>query len=320
MSTRASPRTIGVFVLSGLGLAVASVAVFGSGNLFSQTHQFVSFFDASVGGLGPGSAVKFRGVPVGTVEGVYLRLAEVPQDPTDNSIPVIFNIDADLIAGRGAVLDLGNAAAVDSLINTLGMSASLASESLVTGQQYVALDMYVARERFYVGTEGSGLIEIPTVRTGFEEIQSQLQDVISGVSSLDLAGLLEDVRGVIASVREQIEGGEMAEIGNRAMEAFDVLDLTLADIRGLVSAADSTLGPMAENLDESVELLRGTADNLDETLDTVQEAFEPDGTLLYRVDVALRDMAEAARSFRNLADYLERNPSALIRGRPDNQE
>jgi paraquat-inducible protein B len=67
-------------------------------------------------------------------------------------------------------------------------------------------------------------------------------------------------------------------------------------------------------------LLRGTADNLDETLDTVQEAFEPDGTLLYRVDVALRDMAEAARSFRNLADYLERNPSALIRGRPDNQE
>ncbi|MDX1394327.1 MAG: qaraquat-inducible protein B, partial [Gemmatimonadota bacterium] len=61
-------------------------------------------------------------------------------------------------------------------------------------------------------------------------------------------------------------------------------------------------------------------DEFSGTMGTVREAIEPHGRLAYRLDVALRDLAEAARSFRALADYLERNPSAIIRGRPDPEE
>lgn len=320
MSRRASPRAIGIFVIAGIGLAVASVLLFGSGRLFNTTYPFVAFFESNVGGLGPGSAVKFRGVNVGTVEGVYLGLAEIPQEFENNRIPVIFNIDADLIAGRGAVLDLGNPATIDTLINVRGMSASLATESLVTGRQYVALDMSPDRERHFVGTAGSDHIEVPTVRTGFEEIQSNLQDLIADVSDLDLDGLFEDVRGVVQGLRDQVEGGDLAGLGNRVERALDGLELTLAETRRFIASADSTLAPVAGNLDESVAVLRDAADEFDGTMETVRGALAPDGRLLYRVDVALRDMAEAARSFRNLADYLERNPSALVRGRPDNEE
>jgi len=43
MSGRASPRAIGVFVIAAIGLAVGSVAVFGSGRLFHETHEFVGW-------------------------------------------------------------------------------------------------------------------------------------------------------------------------------------------------------------------------------------------------------------------------------------
>ncbi|MFV1988317.1 MAG: MlaD family protein [Gemmatimonadota bacterium] len=319
MSRRASPRVIGAFVVAGIGLAVASVAIFGSGPLFPNTYPFVAFFDSGVGGLGPGSPVKFRGVTVGSVEAVFLRIAEVQQEPDDASIPVIFNINADLIAGRGATLDLSNPASLDSLID-LGMAASLGTESLVTGRQYVALDMYPDRERRLVGTEGTDLIEIPTVRTGFEEIQEKMQDVISNVAALDLEGLFEDVRGVVTSLREQIEGGDLENLKERATTALEGLDLTLAEFREFLSTADSLLVPIASDMGESVSLLRNVATEVDSTLATLRGAVEPRGRLAYRLDVALKDLADAARSFRNLADYLERNPSALIRGRPEDKE
>ncbi len=289
MSRRASPRVIGAFV---------------------------AFFDSDVGGLGPGSPVKFSGVTVGSVEEVHLRLAQVPQELNDTSIPIIFNIDADLIAGRGATLDLSDPTALDSLIDR-GMAASLGTESLVTGRQFVDLNMYPDRERRFVGTEGTGLIEIPTVKTGFEEIQSQLQDVISELAALDLAGLFEDVRGVVSGVRGQIEDGDLSGLRDRAATALEGLDLTLKEFRDFLVSADSLLVPIAANMDESVDMLRGVASEVDTTLATVRGAVEPDGRLAYRLDVALKDLADAARSFRNLADYLERNPSALLRGRPE---
>jgi paraquat-inducible protein B len=319
MSGRASPRAIGLFVVAGIGLAIGAVAVFGSGQLFKDTHEFVSFFESEVGGLGPGSPVKYRGVTVGSVEGVYLRLASIPQEPTDNSIPVIYNLDANLLAGRGAALDLDNPASIDSLIE-MGITARLSTESLVTGRQYVDLDMLPDRERRYVVTSPSDLVEIPTVRTGLEEIQQELQDVISDISELDLPGLFEDVRRVVVSVREQVDQGDIGDLGNRLATTMEGFDETLAAVRTLVASADSTLGPVAANLDESVATIRGAADQFEGTLEAVQGTIEPEGRLAYRLDIVLRDLAEAARSFRNLADFLERNPAALVRGRPDNQE
>ncbi|MDX1396290.1 MAG: MlaD family protein, partial [Gemmatimonadota bacterium] len=178
MSRRASPRAIGAFVVAGTALAIASVAVFGSGRLFSRTHQFVSYFDANVGGLDPGAPVKFSGVPVGSVEGVFLGLGGIQSDPSASGIPVVYNIDANLIAGRGGSVDLSDPAMIDSLISDLGMAASLATESLVTGRQYIELGMYRDRQRRFAEVPGSEYVEIPTVRTGFEEIQSQLQDLV----------------------------------------------------------------------------------------------------------------------------------------------
>ena len=61
MTGRASPRTIGLFVLAGLGLAVASVVVFGSGAFEPEPFMVETYFDTSVTGLEVGGKVLLRG-------------------------------------------------------------------------------------------------------------------------------------------------------------------------------------------------------------------------------------------------------------------
>jgi paraquat-inducible protein B len=43
--------------------------------------------------------------------------------------------------------------------------------------------------------------------------------------------------------------------------------------------------------------------------------LRPDSPLLYQASQTLADMSGAAQAVRPLADYLDRNPDAIIRGR-----
>ena len=132
--------------------------------------------------------------------------------------------------------------------------------------------------------------------------------------------MFEDVRATIANVRAISDRDDFRTVSEVLEESLSSFDSTLVAIRGFLASADSLLAPLASHADESVTRLRGSADQLDSTLEAVRGAFEPDGRLAYRLDVALRDLAEAASSFRNLANYLERNPSAMIRGRPEDNK
>ena len=136
-SRRANPKLIGGFVIAGIGLVVAATLIFGSFTLFQPTNRFVVFFQGTVDGLKVGSAVLFRGVPLGQVEEVGIRY-----DPTDKSfeIPVIIRIRPGVIAKYSPPSTL-RMAGLEQLIDE-GLRARLETSSLVTGQQVVQLNFF----------------------------------------------------------------------------------------------------------------------------------------------------------------------------------
>ena len=68
----AKPAAVGGFVLGALIIVVVAILFFGGPQAFSSKTKAVVYFDGSVGGLGPGSPVTFRGVRVGSVSAVAL--------------------------------------------------------------------------------------------------------------------------------------------------------------------------------------------------------------------------------------------------------
>src|ERR1043166_5860308 len=95
MGKKASPFTIGAFVVAAVALAVVGVIVFGSGRFFRRTEKCVIYFKRSVNGLRVGAPVKVKGVEIGAVNRILLRLGSLALQPEDVRIPVIIEIDRD---------------------------------------------------------------------------------------------------------------------------------------------------------------------------------------------------------------------------------
>jgi len=75
------------------------------------------------------------------------------------------------------------------------------------------------------------------------------------------------------------------------------------------------------------ERLEATARDAGETLKEgrvalreLRDTLAADSPLLYELTTSLKELSAAARAVRSLAEYLERNPSALVRGKPVAQE
>ncbi|HZC46127.1 MAG TPA: MlaD family protein, partial [Candidatus Acidoferrum sp.] len=122
MGKRVNAATVGAFVLGGIGLILAAVVVFGSGNLFRKMHEFVIYFPGDVNGLRIGAPVKFKGVEIGQVKRIKLRLEqEVNRDNgklrADVRIPVIIELDEEKIVSHGGTeIDLDDPHTVPNLI------------------------------------------------------------------------------------------------------------------------------------------------------------------------------------------------------------
>jgi paraquat-inducible protein B len=68
--------------------------------------------------------------------------------------------------------------------------------------------------------------------------------------------------------------------------------------------------------DQTLASARGTFGNADKTLGSADKLIEPDSLLGGALGETLQEINRMARSLRGLADYLERHPEALLRGKP----
>jgi len=107
-----------------------------------------------------------------------------------------------------------------------------------------------------------------------------------------IPGQLEGIEANVASIIKKLDQVPFKGIG-------DDLQATIAELdRTLVSA-------------------RGTLDSGRGTLDNASKLIEPNAGLSAEIVNTLQEISRAARSMRVLADYLERHPEALIRGKTE---
>lgn len=322
MSRRANPVLIGGFVIGGAVLAVIAIVVFGSGQLFRDTRTFISFFEGSVSGLDVGSVVRFRGIDVGSVQDVLLDLPNVGRDGRDLRIAVIYDLDRANLESRGATARLDDPFDIDTLI-ALGIHAELATESLVTGRKYIALDLDPDQPFAMEPVPGAPYPEIPTVTTGLERIEEEAYSLIAQLGAVRLDTLVTVATEAFGQIGELAGSADLAAAVGRLPETIGRLDATITDLQALLVRVDSSLTPMSEGVRRTSEQATATFQQLDATLadvgvvlDGMGGMLEPQSPLFVQFERAMTDLSGASRALRDLADYLERNPSALIRGRP----
>jgi paraquat-inducible protein B len=318
-SKRASPTLVGVFVLGALAIALAGLAVFGSGKLFRRTAQFVMVFGGSVNGLSVGAPVKFRGVQVGSVTQIKLSLPGMTLP--ELRIPVFIEIDQDLVSKLGGMINPAEPTSFAALIDE-GLRAQLQLESIVTGVLFVELDLFPGSPVNLFLPKESGYLEIPTQPTLLQEASQTGADLIAKLRDVDFDGLVSSIRDAARSVDDLVGSPELRQTLVAAREAMVSARDTLTEIRpripqlanGVDSASNRLQGSL-KRFDATLGSLDTALGSLDTTLGSVNRLADPSAPLVYQLTTTLGDLGAAAKSVRELADYLDRNPSAIITGR-----
>jgi paraquat-inducible protein B len=308
---RTSPALIGAFVVGAVALAVAAVVVLGSGRFFRHTREYVSFFDGSLNGLRVGAPVKFRGVEVGTVRRILLRLDEGGLPPAEIRLPVIFELDFDAIeAGGGRIRPENIPEAIEQ-----GLRARLATESFVTGILYVALDYRPDTPINLFLPPDSARQEVPTVPTAMEEMESTARQVIAKVAEIDVKGLVESARATLDAIREVAESPGLRAGADELGGTMERIDAAVASLEELADATRAEVGPLGQSLRQASDRAAVALEQATDTLKGIDTALAPDSAIVYDARRALNELVWAARAVREFADYLERNPGALVRGK-----
>ena len=352
MARRANPALIGGFVVGAVMLAVAGLVLFGGGRFFRQTRPLVAYFEGSVKGVSVGAPVTFRGAKVGAVTNV-----RVVVDPERFTIvtPVFFEIEADRLrdaAGHKLTLRRDIRENMKKLI-ARGLRAELEMQSFVTGQVGIALDFDPQAPVRLTGLS-RGAVEVPTVPSDIEKLTRTIQNMPVEEIMAAAKDTLETVRDLLQSPQtretlrslqnasrrseETLAAAEklirhvdgqveplMAEITATAKSARGALGEAQATLTRLTPTVETTMKDaqtLAKNADERLDRLTVSLDRtltgLDRTLNGADEVIGEGSSTRYSLETALDDLSGAAQSIRVLADYLERNPNALVFGKGRN--
>jgi paraquat-inducible protein B len=125
------------------------------------------------------------------------------------------------------------------------------------------------------------------------------------VNSPELAELL-------TGVNEFVNSGELLGIVTHTNEAID-------DVQALVSNIDGRVGDVSTSAELTFAKVNETLGGVQKTLDAARQSLSiaAEGSpMRYEFEKMLGELTAAARSIRLLAEYIERNPDALLRGKP----
>jgi paraquat-inducible protein B len=253
----------------------------------TEIRSFVMYFKGSLRGLSAGAPVELNGITVGEVKGVDV---EYEQNAGTLRFPVDVEIYPQRLRGHAphsrptGARDASEAASrilIDALV-AHGLRAELKAGNLLTGQMFIALDMHQDATKDKVAWSEQPAI-FPTISNGLDDIQDS-----------------------VACIARKLNKVPFDQLSIRLMSAMNSLDQTLKSVDHLVQNVDSNLAPQVQStLAEAQAAMKNAKDLLGQDSPSQNDL----GTTLLQV-------SRAAKSISALADYLERHPESLLRGKP----
>src|SRR5262245_898197 len=265
----------------------------------SISARYVLHFHESLRGLSVGAPVTFLGLPGGEVTAVGLEV-----DPATKSIRgrveivayperLIAQLTAEQ-AATGEILERDiqkRRAFVENMVEKRGLRAQLRSGNLITGQLYVAFDFFPGARPAKINWRREP-VEFPVVPSTVQDIEAKLTNIVAKLAKRPLDAIGADRRKPLRSC-----GQTLTDAGQALTGIDTVVTPGLSNTRGkerkAIGAADRVLN------------------NTDATLVGRDAPAQQD------LRDALQEITRAARSLRVLADYLERHPESLIRGKTE---
>ncbi len=230
METRASYLLVGSFVLVLTAALIAVVIWLGGTEFDRKTARYMSYFTGDVTGLGVGNAVRYRGVPVGSV-------VDIAIDPKNvERVRVIMEV-------------------TETTPIKIDTVAQLALQG-ITGVAFIQLTGGTHKSAALKRPKGKALPVIASRKSVIQQVLSRLPTIIEKVLVVaDRVTLLFDDKNITA-VSKTLEN--LQELTKNASSTTD-------DARRLIEEAQSAAGA----LKETATAIRSLTENIGKQVDPV---------------------------------------------------
>jgi paraquat-inducible protein B len=261
----------------------------------SESERYVLYFSDSLQGLSVGAPVSMLGLPIGEVTDIGLDFASETQSIRTRVEIMTYQYRLLRHLGKTDVATLKTMSReerhkiMQHLVEGKGMRAQLRAVSLISGQQYVAIEYFP---------------DAPKARIDWAEDPPRFPVV---------PGKMENIELQLKSILAKFDRMPVDEIGKDLKMTLQTLDNTLRSADRALTRVDAETLPEAKKTLEDLRRALTAAERVLSSTDNV--LLGPDAPAQQELRDALQEIARSARAIRLLADYLERNPEALLRGK-----
>lgn len=266
---------------------------------------YLVYFDGSVRGLDVGAPVEFRGLRIGSVAEVRLDF-----DPASDRIriPVMLEIEPQRLLGdiAPAQMEREKHQHMAQLVRR-GLRAQLKSGSLLTGE--LVIDLVLLPQAPAAELDTSGPVPVlPSVPNTLDELQASVSRILDTIAKLPLDQLVTSLAGTATKV-EDLVGSPGVQ------DAVEALGPALVQLQSTLGKVDQDASPLLASLKHAADTAVVTLRDTQTTMSSIRGTIGPQSTMAGDVEDLLQELTRAAQSIRSFANYLDRHPEALIRGR-----
>jgi phospholipid/cholesterol/gamma-HCH transport system substrate-binding protein len=312
METRASYVAVGSFVLILMvGLVVFAVWLGGSG-LREDADRYLIYFSGNVTGLQDGSQVRYRGIPVGTVEDVRID----PDNVEQVEVRIAVRKNTPVVQGTVASLEIqGLTGGAFILLSGGAQGASrLAHEE---GKEYAVIPSRTSGLQAIVDT-------VPQLLDRLSEISRQVQKIFSEDNRRNITEILANVNTLtgalaqrstqLATTIERIDGLTQ-NLDGLVTEARADLNKITTGATGFLSTTDTKVNATVDDARAMIASLRQSADGVARLLRQSGpgvESFSTDG--LYEITQLITQLRQLTDNLNRTLSRLDRSPAQFLFG------
>lgn len=249
-------------------------------------------FDGSVGDLKEGDGIKLRGFPVGEVKTTSFHYDaandKVITPVTIALCPNLFHIEHATATNPQQSLKAMMSQLVDE-----GLRANLDRDPPLIGGYQVSLEMVPGAPKASLNL-AQNPPEIPVAPGG------GLQSIVDKFKNVPIDQIAQNALDITHQIDQIVASPKLKD--------------TVAQLDASMKQIHETVNSVGPKIDELVKQLRDTSQHLDAVANVAKQTLAGQANQ-NGLPETLNEMKEAARAVRSLADYLERHPEALIKGK-----
>jgi len=329
MKPKLGPAVVGAFVIGAFVLLLIAILAFGGVSFFSRPQRFVVYFDESIHGLDLGSPVKLRGVRVGRVVDLNVRYET---ERNRSVVAVVCELNRNMITdSRGAQLDVSSKAELQKLVDR-GLRANLDLLGLATGLLFVEMDFRDPKQYPAPALPFQPkYVVVPAVPSDISEFRANLTEILIDLKKIDFAGISVEFKGLLVDTRKQVNaldmeatvaqwqktGAQFEALASspEIKQTFANLNAAITQLRGTLASIDAQVGPAGKELATTLAEAKVALESFSATANAARRFIASQGGLGDEATRTLEQLRSAAEAVQRLADFIERNPQALITGK-----